>query len=102
MEAKQLAAHQSLPALQLLTQLHGEELLAQNYRSVVHYHALHFVQEQVQRHFHHQTKSQQAGQVTHHFQAVEPKQHGQEKSLKSMDCSPSTTAALAAHKIVLP
>ena len=51
-EAKQLAAHQTLPALQLLAQLLGKELLAQNYCSVAHYRAPHFVQNQVQCHFH--------------------------------------------------
>ena len=47
-EAKQLAAHQTLPAKQLLAQLLGEELLAQNYCLVVHYRAPHFVRNQVQ------------------------------------------------------
>ena len=42
-EAKQLAAHQTLPAVQFLAQLLGEELLAQNYCLVVHYRAPHFV-----------------------------------------------------------
>ena len=102
MEAKQLAAHQTLPALQLLTQLLGEELLARDYCLVVHYHALHFVQNQVQCHFHHQAKSQQTVQVTHHFQVVEPNQHGQEKPHGSMGCSPSTTAVLAGHEVALP
>ena len=53
MEAKQLAAHQSLSALQLLALSLSKELLVQNYCSVVRYHAPHFVQEQVQCHFLH-------------------------------------------------
>ena len=79
-EAKQLAAHQTLPALQFLTQLLGEQLLAQNYCLVVHYRAPHFVHKQVQCHFHHEARSQQTVLVTHHFQVGELKQHDQENT----------------------
>ena len=73
-KAKQLTAHQTLPALQFLTQLLGEELLTQNYHLVVHYLAPHFVQIR-----YHYARSQQIFQATHHSQLVDLKQHDQEK-----------------------